>query len=425
MSSYFAKLNLATVAGLLCCGSLLTFGTLSAQDVTIRVENGTAKTITVSPVSTGGKDEDKKENKNQPFTGKRAAVDVAILLDTSSSMDGLIGQAQGQLWNIVQEFSKAEKAGQTPLLRVAVFEYGNSGLPAKEGYIRQVEQLTTDMDRISEVLFELTTNGGDEYCGQVIDECLDRLDWSTEPNSYKAIFIAGNEPFTQGSVEYEKTCKKAIEAGVVVNTIHCGDYSAGVKGKWQHAAELAEGEYLNINQDRKVVQIKCPQDKIIIELNQKLNKTYLWYGDQPSRTRYYSNQAEQDSNADKASSFGFGGGVAQRALAKSSSSYNNIGRDLVDSFGEDSEGLKKLDAKVLPDEMQKMTEAERTAHLEKMKKSRVEIKAKIAAVSKERQAYIAAERKKLAGGKAEKTLSDVMAGSVREQLKKSGFDLKK
>ena len=217
MSSYFAKLSLAAVAGL---GLLFMSGSLSAQDVTIKVENGTAKTITVSPAK-----DVKNDDTKGPFTGKRAAVDVAILLDTSNSMDGLIGQAQAQLWGIVQEFSKAEKAGQTPLLRVAVFEYGNSRLPASEGYIRQVEQLTTDMDRISEVLFELTTKGGVEYCGQVIDECLTRLDWSDEPNSYKAIFIAGNEPFTQGSVGYEKVCKKAIESGVVVNTIHCGNYN--------------------------------------------------------------------------------------------------------------------------------------------------------------------------------------------------------
>ena len=277
------------------------------------------------------------------------------------------------------------------------------------------------MDRVSEVLFELTTNGGDEYCGQVIDECLDRLDWSTEPNSYKAIFIAGNEPFTQGSVGYEKACKKAIEGGVVVNTIHCGEYSAGVKGKWQDAAALAEGEYLNINQDRKVVQIKCPQDKIIIELNQKLNKTYLWFGEQGARERFRSNQKRQDENSDRAADAGYGGGRLQRAWAKSSSSYDNRGRDLVDSYEGDVEGLKKLDDKVLPDAMQKMTEAERAAHLAAMAKSRAEIKAKIAKMSKERQAYIAAEQKKLANNAEEKTLCDVMTQSVREQLKKSGF----
>ena len=283
MSSYFAKLTLAAVTGL---GLLFTSGTLSAQEVTIKVENGTAKTITVSPNKDANDD-----GKKMPFAGKRAAVDVAILLDTSSSMNGLIGQAQAQLWGIIQEFSKAKKAGQTPLLRVAVFEYGNSGLPASEGYIRQVEQLTTDMDRISEVLFELTTNGGDEYCGQVIDECLTRLDWSGEPNSYKAIFIAGNEPFTQGSVGYEKVCKKAIESGVVVNAIHCGDYNTGVSGMWKHAAELTEGKYLNINQDHKTVHIKCPQDKIIIELNGKQNLLVVRCGARSKKVHRKSNSS--------------------------------------------------------------------------------------------------------------------------------------
>ena len=353
-------------------------------------------------------------------------MDVAILLDTSNSMDGLIGQAQAQLWGIVQEFSKAEKAGQTPLLRVAVFEYGNSRLPASEGYIRQVEQLTTDMDRISEVLFELTTKGGDEYCGQVIDECLTRLDWSDEPNSYKAIFIAGNEPFTQGSVGYEKVCKKAIESGVIVNTIHCGNYNTGVSGKWQHAAELTEGKYLNINQDHRTVHIECPQDKIIIELNSKLNKTYLWYGAKQARSKYAGNQLAQDGNAAKPTSQAFGGGIISRTAAKSSSSYNNKGRDLVDSFAGDAEGLKKLDKAVLPEAMQKMTEVERVAHLKKMTKERAEIKAQIAVLNKERLAHIAAERKKMtAGDKAEKTLSDVMNDSVRSQLIKSGFELER
>ncbi|HEX4415106.1 MAG TPA: VWA domain-containing protein, partial [Lacipirellulaceae bacterium] len=102
-----------------------------------------------------------------PLKGHRPAVDIAILLDTSNSMDGLIGQARKQLWTIVQQFAKAKKQGQTPELRVALFEYGNSNLPASEGYIRQVVPLTDNLDKLSESLFSLKTCGGDEYCGQV------------------------------------------------------------------------------------------------------------------------------------------------------------------------------------------------------------------------------------------------------------------
>jgi hypothetical protein len=232
----FTSLKKFAIAGgfffLLACQPIHSATTV-AQDVTIKVENGESKTITIKKDGVIVDDGQKK-----PFTGNKAAVDVAILLDTSNSMDGLITQAQAQLWSIVQEFAKAKKAGQTPQLRVAIFEYGNSGLPATEGYIRQVQTLTTDLDKVSEALFSLSTRGGDEYCGMVIDECLDRLDWNNEPNSYKSIFIAGNEPFTQGNVEYQQACKKAIQSGVVVNTIHCGDYQQGVSARpaWPKAS---------------------------------------------------------------------------------------------------------------------------------------------------------------------------------------------
>ena len=134
---------------------------LFAQDVT----------ITINKSDDSPKVEVKKDIK-PPFTGTRPAVDVAILLDTSNSMDGLISQAKSQLWTIVQQFANAEKAGKTPQLRVSVFEYGNSKLPASENYIRQVVQLTDDLDKVSEALFSLKTKGGDEYCGTVINDCL-------------------------------------------------------------------------------------------------------------------------------------------------------------------------------------------------------------------------------------------------------------
>ena len=75
--------------------------------------------------------------------------------------------------------------------------------------------------------------------------------------------------------------------------------------------------------------------------------------------------------------------------------------------------------------MQKMTEAERVAHLEKMTKERAELKAKIAKLNKERLVHIAAKRKEMAAnGEAEQTLSDVMNKSLRLQLEKSGFEMK-
>ena len=38
-------------------------------------------------------------------------IQVALLLDTSNSMDGLIEQAKTQLWKIVNELTSAEQKG--------------------------------------------------------------------------------------------------------------------------------------------------------------------------------------------------------------------------------------------------------------------------------------------------------------------------
>jgi len=353
-----------------------------------------------------------------PFHGQRSSVDVAILLDTSNSMDGLIRQAKSQLWTIVQQFAEARKNGQTPLLRVALFEYGNTHLPASEGYIRQVVPLTDDLDKLSAALFALSTQGGDEYCGQVIGEAVTRLDWSREPGSYKALFIAGNEPFTQGPVDYRHACKRAIERGIVVNTIHCGNQQAGVRGKWQHGAQLAEGEFFNIDQDRAVVSIPCPQDKIILRLNTELNKTYLWFGKKEKRSQYEQNQAVQDVNASSASP----AAAVGRTITKAGKIYANRNRDLVDTLAADGEILHKVETEDLPAAMQAMTLEQRKTHLQRMAAKRAELQQRIARLAAQREAYLVKQRQHQSTQDGKATLGDAVVKAIRKQLVHAGFE---
>jgi hypothetical protein len=170
---------------------------------------------------------------DRPVAPKRPLVQVAILLDTSNSMDGLIGQAKTELWRIVNEIASYRRNGADPLVQVALYEYGNTSLPAEQGYLRLVSPLTSDLDAISEALFNLTTNGGDEYCGLAIHRATADLAWSTNPDDYRAIFIAGNEPFTQGKTDYRTAVAEATRKGIYVNTIHCGSLDEGVSGGWR------------------------------------------------------------------------------------------------------------------------------------------------------------------------------------------------
>ena len=116
-------------------------------------------------------------------------IKLALLLDTSSSMDGLIEQAKSQLWEIVNTLALAKKAGNYAELEIALYQYGNSGLLSRTGYIEKVLPLTNDLDEISNQLFNLTTNGGDEYCGAVISAATKELTWNEISSGLNLIFI--------------------------------------------------------------------------------------------------------------------------------------------------------------------------------------------------------------------------------------------
>lgn len=165
-------------------------------------------------------------------------IQIAILLDTSSSMDGLIDQAKTQLWKVVNTFIEAKRDGKAPFVEVALYEYGNNNNAAGNDWIRLVSPMTRDLDQLSRDLFALKTNGGEEYCGAVVQRALGDLSWDTREDTYKAIFIAGNEPFTQGGVDARSVCKEALAKGIVVNTIHCGNRQEGINGAWHDGAEF-------------------------------------------------------------------------------------------------------------------------------------------------------------------------------------------
>jgi hypothetical protein len=347
---------------------------------------------------------------------EKPLVQMAILLDTSGSMEGLIEQAKTQLWKIVNEMALAKKQGQSPRLEVALYEYGKSSIPASEGYLRMIVPLSADLDRISEELFKLKTNGGSEYCGKVIQSAAQELRWTGNNNYLKVIFIAGNEPFTQGGVDYKEACKQAITKGIVVNTIFCGNHDEGVRTQWKDGADRADGKYMNIDHNQKAVHISAPQDNEIIALGKKLNETYVAYGRNGVAKK--ERQRAQDANAAGVS----GSVMVQRSYAKASKQYNNTAWDLVDAEKEGKLKVEELEEDQLPEEMKNMSKEERKKYIETKKKERAEIQKKINQLRKERDKYVAGKRKKMAD---ENTLDQAIINAVKEQAKKKNYKFEK
>ena len=251
----------------------------------------------------------------------------------------------------------------------------------------------------------------------VIQKAVTELDW-TKGDHFKAIFIAGNEPFTQGTVFYGDACKAAITKGIIVNTIHCGPKQAGEVGKWLHAATLADGRSINIDQNVKTVAIPAPQDKRLAELNTKFNKTYIGYG-RLGRERKKL-QESLDQEAEKSSK----GGLVQRAQGKASGFYKNSMWDLADAVKEKKIDLAKIKKEDLPKEMQEMTLEQKKAHVAKKAKERKALMEEMQKLTKARRAYVAQKRKDLAE-KGENTFDSAIEEMLKLQLKKKGFTVDK
>lgn len=393
--------NLYTKTG----GSLL-IATLMAASCTLNspeqhrsliTESGQASIVAAKPMT--------------PATKKK--IKIALLLDTSNSMDGLINQAKSQLWKLVNELALATVNGEKPELEIGLYQYGNSGLPSNEGFIQQITAFTGDLDLVSEKLFALSTMGGDEYCGQVIQISCNELNWQTDPEDYKVIFIAGNEEFTQGTVSYKKSCGMAKEKDIFVNTIFCGDFAEGLKTGWKNGASITNGEYMNIDQNKKTFYIETPYDDEISALNDKLNETYIGYGSLGNSKKL--NQVKQDSNAEiygKANK-------TTRAISKTTSFYSNASWDLVDASKEKTFDITKINDADLPQEMRGKTVTEKQKYIGQKNAEREEIKKQIATLNKKRLEYIAEKEKTMEADP--KSLDAAMIKAIHEQAGSKGF----
>ena len=348
-------------------------------------------------------------------SAKPPKIQLAIILDTSNSMDGLIEQTRNQLWQVVNEFSSARQNSVKPVLEIALFEYGNDSNAQSNGYVRRLNAFTRELDAVSEGLFSLTTNGGSEYSGFAIKTAVNQLQWSHTETDIKIIFIAGNESFGQGPVNYKSAIKLASQNGISINTIHAGTHEAGINDSWQAGALLAGGDYMSIDANQQVVHVVAPQDEKIAELNAKLNETYVPYGSKGIASM--RRQLEQDEQSSNISA----GLLAKRAESKSSDFYSNSKWDLVDAVEEgevNEDSLSRLESEALPEPMKDLSPKERIDYVREKAQARSKIQQKIAELGRLRAAFVAEENN---NQPAAPGISDALTAAVKKQAEQKNF----
>jgi hypothetical protein len=339
-------------------------------------------------------------------------VDLVICLDTSGSMKNLIESTKQHIWSIVNELALARPQ---PRLRVALLTFGNDGHAADAGWVRVDTDLTDDLDLLSERLFSLTTNGGTELVGRVLKRAHDDLSWSDEKGALKLVVLAGNESADQDrDVPFADACAALIEDDVLVNSLFCGSPADPIAAGWSAVARRADGRFFAIDTSSAPAYVESPFDEKLMTLSSDLNETYLPMG--AGGHAAWANQAVQDANArglNRANG-------ASRAQAKAGSNYF-CGWDLVDAVARDDRfDLASVKAEDLPESMREMNAKERAAHVAKMAAARKDVQERIADLSKQRAAFVAAETKK-AASKGQQTFETALLTAIRDQAAAKGF----
>jgi Mg-chelatase subunit ChlD len=320
----------------------------------------------------------------------RPRMEVVFVLDTTGSMSGMIAGAKQKIWAIA---NKLKSAQPTPEIRFGLVGYRDR----HDAYVTKVFGLTGNLDEVYTNLYAFEAQGGGDE-PESVNEALHRavrdLQWSTEPEVLRVIFLVGDaRPHMdyQDDVKYPETCRLANERGILINTLQCGRLE-GTEAAWRDIAAQTNGAYAAILQDGGSVKIETPYDQEIIRLNLELNSTIILFGSKAEQANAAKNSAVLSSLSAEA--------MADRSSYFSKSEAGTVvaGRgDLVTEVLNGRQQVDSLDVKQLDEKLQAMPAPAREEYIERKVADRRALQAQLNAIVAKRDAVVAEKLKDLGG----------------------------
>lgn len=352
-----------------------------------------------------------------PKIASQAAIEVVFVLDTTSSMSGLIQTAKEKIWSIATTMTSAQ---QNPDIKIGLVAFRDRG----DAYVTKTIDLSDDIDSVYASLMDFQAQGGGdgpESVNQGLYDAVNKLSWSQNPNSYRTIFLVGDAPphmDYQNDVKYTETIAKASDKGIIVNTIQCGQ-DAGTTKIWKTIAHSGGGRYFHVEQSGGALAVSTPFDKQLAKLSAKLDDTRLYFGNAAERNRMDKKKAAT-SRLHSESSFA---SRARRSVFNSSASgrKNSLGEnELVDAVSSGRVDLDELEQDELPTELQDMNVSAQVEKIQSLAESRKDLRKKIRQLSEKRESYINKEVAKSAEPSAE-SLDNKLYEAVRAQGARVGL----
>jgi len=343
-------------------------------------------------------------------------IDVVFVLDTTGSMGGLIQTAKEKIWSIATTMASAQ---QTPEIRIGLVAYRDRG----DSYVTRVVDLSDDLDSIYATLMDFEAGGGGdtpESVNQALYDAVNNMSWSQQDQAYKTIFLVGDAPphMDYNEVRYPEIVASAIENGIVINTIQCGEIPSAV-APWTQIASLGNGDFFQVEQAGGAVAYTTPYDEEIADLSAKLDDTRLYYGTEEEKEKMRGKVAATEKLHDGAS---FAARARRGAFnASAGGRANMLGEnELVAAVVSGTVDLDKLEEDALPEALKPMSSVEQEAFVTELAEERADLQRQIQDLSQDRDGYLA--KKVDEAGGLKDSLDQKLYEAVKEQAGKAGFE---
>lgn len=165
-----------------------------------------------------------------------------------------------------------------PEIRIGFVAYRDKG----DAYVTQVHPLTDDLDAAFATLQTFKAQGGGdlpEHVSAGLHDAVSTIEWkaggSTDSALYQVIFLVGDCPphtdYNDG-FDYKAEADKAAARGIFVNAIRCGT-NAETETVWLDIAKRGLGNYFTLAQTGGVMNVPTPFDEKMVKLGATLELT--------------------------------------------------------------------------------------------------------------------------------------------------------
>lgn len=348
----------------------------------------------------------------RPATAK-PRIEVCFVIDTTGSMGGLIEGAKQKIWSIANEVIAAKP---TPTVRFGLVAYRDRG----DQYVTRHTPLTDDLDAIyAELKTYVASGGGDtpESVSEALHEAVHKMPWSSDRSVLKIIYLVGDAPphtdYPNGP-HYREVCTEAAKRDLIINTVQCGN-ADDTRLVWSEIARRAEGQYVALAQSGNMVAIATPFDESLAKLNKEIGKTIVPYGAPAAQSAVRAKQEIIELSAFH---------VAAERMSYNARSGGKVVQgsgELLDELKEGKVAMKDVRREHLPAELQKLSDVELRAKLDETAAKRADLQREANELMKKREAFVAAEQKRLAGTGKGDAFDAKVVEMLHEQAKAKGI----